>query len=136
MAKVRQSRRAFLGAIGGGALLLALGRFLRPRQPAARVLLSVRREDLPARGALVYREARVALMREEGRVMAVSLVCTHLGCTVSVTPTGMVCPCHGSRFDRFGQVLAGPAPGPLPWLAVPENGDTLEILASEEARHG
>jgi len=37
-------------------------------------------------------------------------VCTHEGCTITgATTTEYVCPCHGSRYTRTGQVQAGPA---------------------------
>ncbi len=36
--------------------------------------------------------------------------CTHEGCPVTgVTDTQYVCPCHGSRYSRNGQVQQGPA---------------------------
>jgi Rieske Fe-S protein len=56
-----------------------------------------------------------------------SLVCTHLGCTLNVTPVGLVCPCHGSCFDRSGQVLKGPAISPLEKFKVRRYYDRLEI---------
>jgi Rieske Fe-S protein len=41
-------------------------------------------------------------------------VCTHEGCTISgADGTTYVCPCHGSRYSRSGQVLGGPAPASL-----------------------
>jgi Rieske Fe-S protein len=41
---------------------------------------------------------------------AVDGVCTHEGCTVNGQDgSTYVCPCHGSRYDRSGHVLAGPA---------------------------
>lgn len=136
MADLRQSRRAFLGALGACAALAALGRFLLPRRPASRSILSVSRADLPAHGALVYREARVAIMQDGDRITALSLVCTHLGCTVTVTPTELICPCHGSRFDRRGAVLAGPAPRSLPTLRVVLRGEMLEIYPEEGSSRG
>lgn len=44
-----------------------------------------------------------------GSVTALSSACTHLGCTVEAETTRLVCPCHGSTFDRAGRVLKGPA---------------------------
>jgi cytochrome b6-f complex iron-sulfur subunit len=41
---------------------------------------------------------------------AVEGVCTHEGCTINgADGATYVCPCHGSRYNRSGQVLAGPA---------------------------
>jgi Rieske Fe-S protein len=45
---------------------------------------------------------------------AVDAVCTHEGCTITgVDGANYVCPCHGSRYNRSGQVLAGPAKASL-----------------------
>jgi cytochrome b6-f complex iron-sulfur subunit len=42
--------------------------------------------------------------------MAIDAVCSHESCTVSgADGTSYVCPCHGSRYDRNGRVLNGPA---------------------------
>jgi cytochrome b6-f complex iron-sulfur subunit len=54
----------------------------------------------------------------KGKPVAFSAICTHQGCTVNpgTTPT---CPCHGSSFDlATGKNLSGPAPSPLPAVAV------------------
>lgn len=45
----------------------------------------------------------------ERRFVALSPICTHLGCTVEIQGDRLVCPCHGSTYDREGQVLRGPA---------------------------
>jgi Rieske Fe-S protein len=52
---------------------------------------------------------------EEGRLHAISSVCTHLGCTVAWNDgeRSWDCPCHGSRFAPDGAVLRGPASRPL-----------------------
>jgi cytochrome b6-f complex iron-sulfur subunit len=41
---------------------------------------------------------------------AIDGVCTHEGCTITgADGATYVCPCHGSRYNRSGQVLEGPA---------------------------
>ena len=49
---------------------------------------------------------------------ALSLVCTHLGCTVEQAPDGFSCPCHGSQYDPAGNVTRGPALKPLEHLSI------------------
>lgn len=106
-----------------------LHRFLTPRLPQRRtVLVQAALADIPPLGALVYREARVALMRVNGEIYALSLVCTHLGCTLNVNDEKLSCPCHGSEFDRQGQVLKGPADRPLGRLKVEQRGGVVEVV--------
>jgi len=112
---------AAAAAVAGG------WRFLLPPLGRRRTLLTLPVADVPPEGALVYRESRVAVIREGGDLYALSLVCTHLGCTVNVTPTDIVCPCHGSAYDRTGRVLKGPATRPLPRYRVERQGETLVV---------
>ncbi len=130
MENVDRSRRALLCAVG--ALLASaalLARRLGRRGAPARSLLVVEKARVPARGALVYRESRIAVVRDGSRYHALSLVCTHLGCTVDVTAKAVICPCHGSVFDRAGQVVRGPADRPLEHYEVEDRGDVLAVLA-------
>jgi cytochrome b6-f complex iron-sulfur subunit len=130
MENVTQSRRKFLTTV---ALLLGLGgllRYLTPRvRPRRQVVLTAALNDIPPDGALVFQEQRVVLLRDAGGPYALSLVCTHLGCTVTVSAREMSCPCHGSRFDRQGRVLNGPADRPLKRHAVEEKSGMIEVLA-------
>jgi glycine/D-amino acid oxidase-like deaminating enzyme/nitrite reductase/ring-hydroxylating ferredoxin subunit len=68
-------------------------------------------------GRVVRRGARmVAVYRDDaGTTHERSAVCTHLRCIVNWNDLEQSwdCPCHGSRFDRFGAVLNGPATEPL-----------------------
>lgn len=64
-------------------------------------------------GALLRHGAsKLAVYRDEaGQVHACSAACTHLGCPVAWNSTESTwdCTCHGSRFDRHGKVINGPA---------------------------
>jgi cytochrome b6-f complex iron-sulfur subunit len=41
---------------------------------------------------------------------AIDAVCTHEGCTITDAEGAIyVCPCHGSRYNRDGAVVGGPA---------------------------
>src|SRR5215210_1214946 len=57
---------------------------------------------------------------KSGDFVAYSAVCTHQGCTVAYQRGKLACPCHGSVFDpaRGAEVVAGPAPSPLPKIPV------------------
>jgi len=130
MENIPQSRRTFIATLSAlicSALLLR--RYLTPRTvSAAKALARVARADIPAQGALVFREARVAVVRSGDDIYALSLVCTHLGCTVNLTPDGLSCPCHGSRFDRGGNVVQGPADRPLRRMRVEEREGWIEVM--------
>ena len=125
------SRRNFFVSAGNAAIgIAALGSlgvtldFLSPK-----VLL-----ELPRRfsiGALASMqpnsvtfdaEHRLIVFRDkQGYFYALSAVCTHLGCIVEWKETGIpghpegviACPCHGSVFNKTGDVIRGPAPRSL-----------------------
>ena len=61
-----------------------------------------------------------------GKVVCFSAICTHQGCVVSPAGKQFDCPCHGSEFDAAtGKVLQGPAPSPLPAVAVKVSGGAV-----------
>jgi glycine/D-amino acid oxidase-like deaminating enzyme/nitrite reductase/ring-hydroxylating ferredoxin subunit len=71
----------------------------------------------PGGGAVVRRGMKkIAVYRDEqGEIHERSAVCTHLYCIVAWNSVERTwdCPCHGSRFDAYGQVVNGPAITPL-----------------------
>ena len=67
------------------------------------------------------------LVLDGGGFAAVSSICTHRGCTVDLGGPGLACPCHGSQYDRAGQVVRGPANRALTRYAVTTSGDELLI---------
>jgi Rieske Fe-S protein len=68
-------------------------------------------------GAIIRRGLRkIAVYRDEaGDLHERSARCPHLGCIVhwNSAETSWDCPCHGSRFDKFGKPIIGPANTPL-----------------------
>ncbi|MEI6208945.1 MAG: Rieske (2Fe-2S) protein [Desulfuromonadales bacterium] len=132
METVPQSRRSFIATL---ALLVASGslmvRYLTPRTSGNRqVLVSASITDIPINGALIFRNERLALMRDDKGFYALSLICTHLGCTVIVSEDALSCPCHGSVFDRQGKILKGPADRSLVRLELVEQNGTLQVYGS------
>ena len=74
-------------------------------------------EIAPNTGAVIREGlSKVAVFRDEsGGLHRRSAVCPHLGCVVSWNPAASTwdCPCHGSRFDKSGTVINGPAKSDL-----------------------
>jgi glycine/D-amino acid oxidase-like deaminating enzyme/nitrite reductase/ring-hydroxylating ferredoxin subunit len=71
-------------------------------------------DELPPNTGAVIREGlkKIAVFRDEaGELHRRSAICPHLGCIVGWNPAASTwdCPCHGSRFDKYGVVVNGPA---------------------------
>jgi len=61
-------------------------------------------------------EEKIAAWRDEGGTLhCFSAACTHKGCTVTWNNADRTwdCPCHGSVFSAYGEVIHGPARQPL-----------------------
>ena len=66
--------------------------------------------------------------RLNGKVYAVSIICTHAGCKVVVEKTELVCNCHLSIFSPFdGAAQSGPARLPLTRYVVTEQDGKIYI---------
>jgi cytochrome b6-f complex iron-sulfur subunit len=124
------SRRYFLEAIGAGAIgiaaagsLILSGEYLSPnvvKEPPMRFKAGSPEEYPPGSVTLVKAQNVYIVRASEGFFYALSAVCTHLGCITNwKQEEGIVaCPCHGSKFNREGGNIAGPAPRPLPRFSV------------------
>ena len=61
---------------------------------------------------MTYNEIPLIVINRRGSgFIALSRVCTHLGCLVGFDSFNnkLVCPCHAGEFDLDGNVLSGPA---------------------------
>jgi cytochrome b6-f complex iron-sulfur subunit len=69
------------------------------------------------------------VLRNNGELVALSAVCTHLGCTVAFNAGANIfqCPCHGGKYDRDGNVIAGPPPQPLERINIRVENDKIVL---------
>lgn len=126
--EVPVSRRAFIGsAMIGSALAAAAGiiyplaRYLLPESKGGggkKETYTVSLNEIhvgEARFFTFKRKAALLIRKTDTDIVALSAVCTHLGCIVKFheDTKQLVCPCHGAKYDQSGRVLAGPAPKPL-----------------------
>ncbi|MDM7830002.1 QcrA and Rieske domain-containing protein [Cellulomonas edaphi] len=84
--------------------------------------------DIPVGGAIAASAGgqKILLVQATaGEVTAYSAICPHQGCTVAPGNGELDCPCHGSRFDLTGAVLAGPAKEGLTPFDVRVEGDAV-----------
>jgi len=137
----RATRRTFLdsfatalaGVVAGSAIGVA-GLFANPperRGDGVDELDVTSMAELQEHGFVTFRfgsEPGVVVLAS-GRLHALSLVCTHLGCLVEWSPKRrqLVCPCHRAAFDLGGNVLEGPAPRPLRAFDVSVQGERVLV---------
>ena len=82
-------------------------------------------DDYPVGSTTIFSDKRIALNRDVDGFYAVSLICTHLGCTPRWFQNDNMfrCPCHGSRYLRDGVRFFGPAPRPMDVVKVGQSPD-------------
>jgi len=130
------SRRLVLRWAAWGAILATLGQqataflsFFWPKKVGAfgSVINAGPTTELAVGDVKVIREGKFYISRVPEGFLALWWKCPHLGCTVPWKPDDPVmdgdtafadkgrfnCPCHGSIYNRYGQIIAGPAPRPM-----------------------
>lgn len=122
---------AFASAVGGlGSFLF---RYLYPNvvfEPAMDFVAGYPDqydEGIDERWKNVY---GVWIYKNEGKLVALSNICTHLGCIPTWLPAELKfkCPCHGSGYYPNGINFEGPAPRPLERYKVSLNGEGKVVV--------
>ena len=74
------------------------------------------------------------LVREEERLVALSIICTHLGCVPNWLPNDrkFKCPCHGSGYTVEGVNFEGPTPRPLERFKIYLEGEEVIVDRSKK----
>ena len=132
-----QSRRSFLNkiwiGIGAIASIEVLGisiNFLfhsskKEKKDLSSFVVAGLVEDFKPNSVTSFRSGKFYLSRlQDGGFIAMSLKCSHLGCSVlwNEEKNKFICPCHASTFDLVGNVINPPAPRPL---------DTFPVIIEE-----
>ena len=94
--------------------------------PAANALAAT--SQIPVGSGMIFSGPQVVVTQPSaGEFKAFSAVCTHMGCIVSQVSNGTIdCPCHGSQYSiTTGDVVAGPAPKPLPAKQIKVSGGSI-----------
>jgi cytochrome b6-f complex iron-sulfur subunit len=135
-----EGRRKFLGICLGGitaalgiAALWPVWRYLAPDGgPGKEEKKEVARDRVPIGRAYFFTfrgHPSVVLQPKAGQFIALTAVCTHLGCIVKWLPDKgeFLCPCHAGRYSPTGKVLGGPPPAPLESYPVSVREDKIVI---------
>ncbi len=94
--------------------------------PAANALAAT--SQIPVGSGMIFSGPQVVVTQPSaGEFKAFSAVCTHMGCIVNQVSNGTIdCPCHGSQYSiTTGDVVAGPAPKPLPAKQIKVSGGSI-----------
>jgi cytochrome b6-f complex iron-sulfur subunit len=132
------TRRQFLGFAWGASLLAfggemaaALIKFIQPVSTSGfgGVVRAGKVDEFAVGSINLIKAGRFFLHRmDDGSFIAYWQKCTHLGCSVPWVESEKQfhCPCHGSLFNKKGEVTGGPAPRPMDIFPVKiQNGEVF-----------
>ena len=131
--------------MGGAALVAGAGAWttwdlLKPKVTSGfgGLVRAVAPDAVPKDGVVEVPAARGYLVDIEGETLALSEKCTHLGCRVPYCETSgdFECPCHGSVFNRAGELRSGPAPRGLDRYPVETGEDGLLYIDTGDVQDG
>ena len=146
-----ESRRKFLKKLWMGLGLLAGAEFIgvvagflftgkgnKDKTEARKLIEAGPVDSFKPDSVTPFRGGRFFLARlGDGGFIAISLRCTHLGCSINWEEDKklFICPCHASSFNINGDILNPPAPKALDYYPVIiENGIVKVDVGTRKAR--
>ncbi len=129
-----------LGVIAGVEVAALTVNVLSPRKessPAARTLNAGSVNDYPENSVTPFRQGQFYLVRRnDGGFLAVSLKCSHLGCSIAWNDNEnkFICPCHSSSFDINGDVMHPPAPRALDIYEISIDNGIITVMLDKKIR--
>ncbi len=122
-----------LGITALGSFVYPLLRFLSPASgKAAAQQVTLKKAEIPVGGAKeipLNGTPAIVINRPGKGFVALSRVCSHLGCLVEYdrAQNRLICPCHGAFFDLEGKVISGPPPKALTQFPIKVESESILI---------
>src|SRR5574341_498527 len=120
-----QKALAFLGLTTVASFLYPLLKYFSPPfEETGAKRLTLAKKEIP-----VGEAKEIVINKPDQGYIALSRVCTHLGCLVDYQKDRkrLLCPCHAGVYDLSGNVVSGPPPRPLPKFPLRVEGDSIII---------
>ena len=124
---------AIFSTVAVSSFVYPLLRFLAPPGSEAKAQeIMLPKVDVPVGGAknIVFNNTPAIIFNNKDKgYVALSKVCTHLGCIVEYNSerNSLICPCHAGIFDLEGNVRSGPPPKSLTRIPVRVEGENIVI---------
>jgi cytochrome b6-f complex iron-sulfur subunit len=134
---------SILGLVALGELVFFTVSMLKPgkkfqkENPSSTIKVAGTVEDFVVNSVTADRINKYFLIRmADGGFLALSLTCSHLGCSVlwEEEKKQFICPCHSSAFDEMGNVINSPAPRPLDYFPVSINSGKVLVDTGQKMK--
>ena len=124
---------ASLSAVATFVFVVPVLKFLAPQRLQAQgEKIIIKKSEIPygaAKEISLNGKPIIVINRKGKGYIALSRVCTHLGCLVGYNREDgeLVCPCHAANFSLEGNVISGPAPAALESFPLKVEADEIVI---------
>jgi cytochrome b6-f complex iron-sulfur subunit len=91
---------------------------------------TIRKSDVGDAIEILYQNTPAIIIDRPGKgLIALSRVCTHLGCLLDYDKQRkrLICPCHAGIFNLEGRVVSGPPPKSLTLIPLKVEGEDIVI---------